>query len=78
MRHMGTRTLYANADECRYKTRCYLEQLEASFLLRLAGEFERLAEYELGARRQGVAHAACHSPSPRRRMVSGACYVIAA
>jgi hypothetical protein len=40
---MDPRTLLANADDCRSKARCYLGQPEGPFLLRLAGEFERLA-----------------------------------
>jgi hypothetical protein len=53
MREMDPQALHANADECRQKARCYLGQPEASFLLRLAGEFERLAEHESAGRKQG-------------------------
>jgi hypothetical protein len=41
---LDIRTLYSEAVECRQKAMCYLGKPEAPFLLRVAGEFERLAE----------------------------------
>lgn len=53
---MDSRSLYEEADECRRKAHSYLGKPEASVLVQMAHEFERLAlERSSSHRRRGDA-----------------------